>query len=284
MSFGKTVELFFVNGMSDGLVTATLSNWNGSAVKILRNDVPSFLADSIDIDISGSGVYFLFGKDDNGKESVYIGESTQVYTRLKQHLQDYANDKEKFFWNVAVIFVGVNLDKSTTLYLENKLCMIAKDCQRYGIWTKSTNTSQKLRKPKETEMDEFIENMKVILLAMNYYVLVPMPKSTVSTRYFYCKSKNGADAKMFISSNGFTVTKDSIVSGKESSAFRTINYAALYDSLVTQGIIVNDKFTQDYEFSAPSAASAVVKRTPSNGKQDWVTDSGDPLSKYLNIT
>ena len=31
MSFGKTVELFFVNGMSDGLVTATLSNWNGSA-------------------------------------------------------------------------------------------------------------------------------------------------------------------------------------------------------------------------------------------------------------
>lgn len=83
MSFGKTVELFFVNGMNDGLVTATLSNWNGSAVKILRNDIPSFSSDQIDIDISGSGLYFLFGKDDNGKDSGYIGESTQIYTRLK---------------------------------------------------------------------------------------------------------------------------------------------------------------------------------------------------------
>ena len=209
MSFGKTVELFFANGMNDGLVTATLSNWNGSAVKILRNDIPSFSSDQIDIDITGSGVYFLFGKDDNGKDSVYIGESTQVYIRLKQHIQDYASDKEKIYWNAAVIFVGVNLDKSTILYLENKLCSITKDCQRYGLWTKSTNTSQKLRKPKENEMDEFIENMKVILLAMNYYILVPMPKSTTTTQYFYCKNKNGADAKMFISSNGFTVLKGS---------------------------------------------------------------------------
>ena len=284
MGFGKTVELFFVNGLNDGLVTATLSNWNGSAVKILRNDVPSFSAEAIDIDISGSGVYFLFGKDDNGKDSVYIGESTQVYTRLKQHLQDYAADKEKFFWNVAVIFVGVNLDKSTTLYLENKLCVIAKDCQRYGLWTKTTNSSQKLRKPKETEMDEFIENMKVILLAMNYYVLVPMPKSTTATLYFYCKSKNGADAKMFISSNGFTVVKGSAVSHSATNSFQSINYASLYASLVSQGIIVNDKFTQDYEFAAPSAASAVVKRASSNGKQDWITNAGDPLAKYLDVT
>ncbi|MBR5372042.1 MAG: GIY-YIG nuclease family protein [Oscillospiraceae bacterium] len=279
--YGKTVELFFVNGINDGLVTATLSNWNGGAVKILRNDIPSFSADQIDIDISGSGVYFLFGKEDNGKEYVYIGESTQVLTRLKQHLHDYASDKEKFYWNCAVIFVGVNLDKSTTLYLENKLCAIANDCQRYGIWTKNTNTSQKLKKSKENEMDEFIENMKVILLAMNYYVLVPMPQTTMQTTYFYCKNKNGANAKMFISQNGFTVLKGSAVSDKESSSFHTINYAALYESLVNQGVIENNVFTQDYEFSSPSAASAVVKRTPSNGKQDWITDSNEPLALHL---
>ena len=34
MSYGKSIELFLVNGSADCLITAELSNWNGKAIKI----------------------------------------------------------------------------------------------------------------------------------------------------------------------------------------------------------------------------------------------------------
>ena len=39
MPFGKTIEFFLVNGTADSIITAELSNWNGKAIKIPRNEV-----------------------------------------------------------------------------------------------------------------------------------------------------------------------------------------------------------------------------------------------------
>ena len=101
MAYGKTIELFLVNGTADSLITAELSNWNGKALKIPRIEVASCNQD----DIAQAGVYFLFCKEDDGSDSVYIGEAENVKERLVQHLRDYQAEKEKFHWNTAVIFV-----------------------------------------------------------------------------------------------------------------------------------------------------------------------------------
>ena len=37
--YGKTIELFLVNGTADSLITAELSNWDGKAIKIPRTEV-----------------------------------------------------------------------------------------------------------------------------------------------------------------------------------------------------------------------------------------------------
>lgn len=34
LTYGKSIELFLVNGTADSLITAELSNWNGKAIKI----------------------------------------------------------------------------------------------------------------------------------------------------------------------------------------------------------------------------------------------------------
>ena len=60
MSYGKTIELFFVNGTSDGIITAELSNWNGKAIKIPRTEIQSSERE----DIRGAGIYFLLCKDE----------------------------------------------------------------------------------------------------------------------------------------------------------------------------------------------------------------------------
>lgn len=38
-NYGKSVELFLVNGSAEGMMIAELSNWNGKAMKILRSEV-----------------------------------------------------------------------------------------------------------------------------------------------------------------------------------------------------------------------------------------------------
>jgi hypothetical protein len=40
MAYGKSIELFLVNGTADSLITAELSNWNGKAIKIPRIEIP----------------------------------------------------------------------------------------------------------------------------------------------------------------------------------------------------------------------------------------------------
>lgn len=56
MKYGKSIELFLVNGTADSIVTAELSNWNGKAIKIPRIEVAGCKRE----DITQAGVYFLF--------------------------------------------------------------------------------------------------------------------------------------------------------------------------------------------------------------------------------
>ncbi|MCD8198394.1 MAG: hypothetical protein LUE24_14740 [Lachnospiraceae bacterium] len=56
MAYGRSIELFLVNGTADSLITAELSNWNGKALKIPRIDVASCDRE----DLTQPGVYFLF--------------------------------------------------------------------------------------------------------------------------------------------------------------------------------------------------------------------------------
>ena len=111
MAYGKSIELFLVNGTADSWTIAELSNWNGKAIKIPRIEVSSCYRE----DIAQAGVYFLFCKEDDGTDSVYIGEAENVKERLLQHLRDYQAEKEKYYWTTAVIFIGRDLNKALTV-------------------------------------------------------------------------------------------------------------------------------------------------------------------------
>ena len=134
MAYGKSIELFLVNGTADSLVTAELSNWNGQAIKIPRIEVSSCDRK----DIKQAGVYFLFCKEDDGSDSVYIGEAENVKERLIQHLRDYQAENEKFYWSTAVIFLGRDLNKALIRYLENRFVEIARVSKRCHVLTKNT--------------------------------------------------------------------------------------------------------------------------------------------------
>ena len=274
MAYGKAIELFLVNGTADSLITAELSNWNGKAIKIPRTEVAACDRD----DIKGVGVYFLICQEDDGTDSVYIGEAENVLDRLAQHLRDYQSGKEKYYWNTAVIFVGRDLNKALIRYLENRFVEIAKECGRYTVLTKNTYKNTVLKEAQIASMEEFIDNVKILINTLGYKVLVPVPKANDETIYLYCKG-SGASAKGFVSAGGFTVLEGSTVSDHTVPSLETKgkSYYNLRNALIKDGTISDRVFTRDYEFKAPSAASAVILGHTSNGNVDWKTADGTKL-------
>lgn len=274
MAYGKAIELFLVNGTAESLITAELSNWNGKAIKIPRTEVSACDRE----DIKGVGIYFLICQEDDGTDSVYIGEAENVLDRLTQHLRDFQSGKEKYYWNTAVIFVGRDLNKALIRYLENRFVEIAKECGRYTVLTKNTYKNTVLKEAQIASMEEFIDNVKILINTLGYKVLVPVPKANDETIYLYCKG-SGASAKGFVSAGGFTVLEGSTVSDHTVPSLETKgkSYYNLRNALIKDGTISDRVFTRDYEFKAPSAASAVILGHTSNGNVDWKTADGVKL-------
>ena len=127
-------------------------------------------------------------------------------------------------------------------------------------------------------MEEFTGNVKILINTLGYRVLVPVLVADDSTVYLYCKG-SGASAKGFVSAGGFTVLKDSVVSDHVVPSLETRGKTSykLRNALLREGIISDRIFTRDYEFNAPSAASAVVLGHTSNGNADWKTAEGIKL-------
>lgn len=271
MTYGKTIELFLVNGTADSIITAELSNWNGKAIKIPRTEVSACQRD----DVRSVGVYFLICQKDDGTDSVYIGEAENLQERLVQHLRQFQSGNEEYYWNTAVLFIGRDLNKALIRYLENRLVDMAKECGRYSVLTKNTYKKTFLKESQIAYMEEFIDNVKVLINTLGYKVLVPAPKATDDTTYLFCKG-SGASAKGFVSSGGFTVVKDSVISDHVTPSFmiQGKTYFNLRNALQEDGVIADRVFVKDYEFNAPSAASAVVLGRSSNGQIAWKTEDG----------
>ena len=169
MAHGEKIELFLVNGTADSLVTAEVSNWNGKAIKIPRIEV----ADCIREDIKGIGVYFLFCEDESSdKGSVYIGQSENVHERLKQHINDYSIEREKFFWHTAIVFLGTELNnKAYIRYLENRLVEIACACKRFNVLTKNTYRHSVSKEADVASLEKYIRYIHMLINTLGYKVL-----------------------------------------------------------------------------------------------------------------
>lgn len=274
MSFGKTIELFLVDGSFDGIVTAELSNWNGKAIKLPRTEVATCKRE----DLEKPGIYFLLCKEEDGTDSLYIGEAENVLQRLNQHLNDYKAGKEQYYWNTVVTFIGRDLNKALIRYLEHRSVMMARNSGKYKILTKNTYANTMLKESQIASMEEFIENVKVLIDTLGYRVFEEAPHATSKTEYLYCKGNN-ANVKGFVSTNGFTIVAGSVVSDHVADSFevRAKTYFKLRNDLIEKGIIENRTFTKDYEFSSPSAAATVVLGHNANGNLDWKTEAGVKL-------
>lgn len=279
MAYGKVIELFLVNGTADSIVTAELSNWNGKAIKIPRTELPSCKLE----DITEAGVYFLFCKKDDGNDAVYIGESENVRERLMQHLQDYNTEKEKYYWNTAVIFIGRDLNKTLIRYLEDRLVNIAEECKRYALLTKKTYSKTVMKASQKATMEEFLDNVKVLINALGYKVLEPLvqhkvPGESIKNEVLEI-SVGSAKALGMVTPEGFVVMHGATLNEKISEKSLTAGIVKLRKNYAEDGRVKDLKTTEDLLFSSSSAAADFILGYSVSGPKTWKTKDGHTLKE-----
>lgn len=278
--FGKTIKLFLIDGDPNGRMTCELSNWTGKAYKIPRIKIKDC---SDRPDLSNPGIYLLFGKDESGKELVYIGEAEVVLKRLNQHLT------QKDFWNEAIVFISKdeNLNKAHIKYLENGLFEIAKSVNRYQIDNSTIPTQSSIAESDRAEMEEFIENIKILINTLGHKVFEEKREIKTTQQRdketFYISAVRGADAVGELTSDGFLVFKDSKAAVTTSPSM-TENLIKMRNRLIESNSIVEQNgemvFPDDYLFSSPSAAASMVLGRNANGLTEWKLKDGTSLKVF----
>ena len=278
IAYGKSIELFLANGTADSLITAELSNWNGKAIKIPRIEVSECKRD----DIKGAGIYFLFCKEDDDSDSVYIGEAENIQERLIQHIRDYSMDKEKYYWNTAVLFTGRDLNKALIRYLENRFVELARTSKRYLVLTKNTYRNTVMKESQIAVMEEFIDNVKVLINALGYKVLEPIAQSNSPSLLddaVLSLNVGNAQARAMITTEGFVVMAGAKVNEKTTAKSLSAGMVNLRKKILEGGKVENWKTTEDILFSSSSAAADFVLGYSVSGPATWKDKAGKTLKE-----
>lgn len=277
-NFDKTIQMKIFNGNPNGIIMCELSNWNGRVYKISRSDLNNF---SKREDSNNTGLYFLFGKDDQNFDTVYVGEAEQIVNRLKNHIPD------KNYWNdcIAVISKDNILNKAHVKFLENKFYNIIKSCDKTNVINVTIPTCSSVSEYDEAMLYEFIENTKLLINTLGYnifsspeYEQVKNDNDSGSDKLFYIKTQRGADAIGMSASDGFWVLKGSKIANKPTSSVpsATIKYI---NKLQSSAVIVDNQFTKDHCFSSPSLAASIVMTRSANGLTEWKDKNGKTLKE-----
>lgn len=275
-NFNKTIQMLIFDGDPNGRIMCELSNWNGRVYKIARNDLAKFQERS---DAQNTGVYFLFGKNIEGEETVYIGEAERIYSRLKQHLKD------EIYWNdcIAVVSKDNLLNKAHVKYLENYFYNLAVQAGRAIIINSTIPTCSSIAEFDLAMLEEFIENTKLLVNSLGYKVFDCIEENLKSkpdsTCYFYIDAARGATGKGLIVSDGFAVLQGSKIADPVSASM-SASLVKLREKLLVGGIIdQNYCFVKDYIFTSPSLAAAVVMGRNANGRTEWKTKEHKTLKQ-----
>ncbi|MBS6480464.1 GIY-YIG nuclease family protein [Dialister pneumosintes] len=289
MSNGKNFNLFLMDGDVTGRIKCTLSNWTGLAYKIPRSHLDKCKERQ---DLKQSGVYFLFGRNDNNEEVVYVGQAgirkngEGVLFRVTEHLKD------KEYFSDAVILTTQNNSFGPTeiSYLENKFTNLARETERFKVRNENEPNAGNVTEEKESELEDFVVYSKMVLGVLGYKIFVPLIKTekdnnivenTAETLlYLHSKSKKSnrtIKATCKRTNEGFVVLKGSMI--------EEIDYFSIPTTLKEKRAnckkrkdIVDGKLYKNMLFDSPSYASMFVLGRSSNGRTDWKTKDGMTLS------
>lgn len=275
-----SLRIFVADGDPEGLRLVERSNWIGKAIMFPRALLPSIKQRA---EFAQTGVYLLLGpREDGDGEMLYVGEGDPIKPRLESH---YA---QKDFWTRAVCFVAGQgqLNKAHVQYLEAALIRLAKEAKRLPLDNANQPGDPSLSEADLADMNVFLGNMLGMLpaLGINAFERAQTKAHEGAVQLLSAKGK-GVSAQGFESTQGFVVKSGSeaVAETVPSMEQHVRGMYELRQELIRNGVLAKQGdhfvFTQDYVFSSPSTAAAVVLGRSANGRIEWKDKSGRTLKE-----
>ncbi|NBB98879.1 MAG: DUF4357 domain-containing protein [Alphaproteobacteria bacterium] len=283
--FGRTIQLFLVDGKPTGLRKASIHGWTGL---LFVSGASAFGDMTARDEVDRTGVYILAGPDPErpGTTRVYIGSGNSVAERIKQ------SALKRDFWETAITVTTSDddLSKGHAEYLEARLIELTVQAARVALdnSTKPDTIRRRLPEADIANMEQFLANLRIILPVIGLDMLKPQPRAVTQTTQpveertsgevkFEIRHKSGVKA--------FAVEEDGefiVLEGSEAltgTGYVLQSHVKLKEKLIGDGVLQATqqnmlRFSKPWSFSSPSAAAAIILDRNSNGRLEWkVKDS-----------
>jgi len=279
-TFGRTIQLFLVDGKPTGLRKATIHGWTGLLFVSGASAFGDLTARS---EVDRTGVYILSGPDPDkpGVTRVYIGSGNSVSERIEQ------SAKKRDFWETAITVTTSDddLSKGHAEYLEARLIRLTAQAGRVTLDNGTQPDTDRRRLPEAdvANMEQFLSNLKIILPVIGLDMLKPQPRAvtqvakpaeerTVEEVHFEIRHKSGVQATAVEEDGEFVVLEGS--EALIGTGYVQKSYGGLKDKMIAEGALVPHapdrmRFAKPWPFSSPSAAAAVILDRNANGRLEW---------------
>jgi len=274
----RTLELFFIDGKPDGMLTAEVFGWTGHILVTPRTRLPEALKRQ---ESSYTGVYILLGEQ-NGERMAYIGEGENIANRIKSH------DAKKDWWTRAVLVTSAanNLHKAHVQYIESRLVSEGFNSANMKLENNTNPSLPSLSEGAQANMEGFVDQLLMVLPAVRVdtFTSKVKPESASSTTkvksdevppaFELTLKKEGITATAVLEDGEFVVQKGALARGEYiGERSEKHSYWKLYDLLVDKKVLVDKGkhkvFDVSYAFSSTSAAGAICNGRPTAGPTAW---------------
>ena len=293
-SNGRTLKLFLVDGVPNGLLTAEIMNWTGNVITGPRGRLGELIQRP---ESRRTGVYFLVGPElgPGMRTKVYIGETDDVTQRLTAHNRPEDKGGKDFWEKVCVVTSkDANLTKGHIKYLESRLIKIAQLAERCELLNGTDPNYDNLPEADKSDMEFFLGQIQTLLPVLGFDFLREPPKAIsgdTSRQVSGVMPATEEPLPLFvgdvprhgITAKGQEINGEFVVLKGSKARFAWEGgvdgtYIGLFNELVRIGVLAptadgrHREFSRDYAFSSPSAAAAVVAGRSANGRTHWVDE------------
>lgn len=297
---GKHIELFLVNGVAGELTTVEIAGWTGHILAGRRDELPDALKRA---EVRRNGTYILLGSDDEAIDGVrtYIGKTEHFADRFRDH------KSKKNFWERFILISAKDstFNEGHWGYLEARLVEEASKAKRCTLENTQTPQERKLSEAQRSDMEAFLEQVKVILPVLGINVLrnrktkqevsgnVEQRDATDSPLFHYHLKKAGILAHAQVVDGEFLLLEGSQVAVEWQGTSRAESTRRSYSGLQRKraeleangSITANGAtgiVTRDIPCSSPSQAGSIVSGRSSNGRAEWKWDDNGVERTYAD--
>ncbi len=274
----KALQMLIPEGDPSGMKILMLSGWPGKCFIVPRQNLREL---KNRIEVNQPALYFLFGLNEETEENLaYIGQtSTSFYERIAFH------DKDKDFWNTAIIFTG-EIDGGDARYLEQKSILLARKVNRISLINGVTPGEENLSEFARVRPDQYFETILFILQTLSYEIFDVVQESISDAKLYFLKSEGANAFAQLLKDGSLNVVKGSYARKRETIAFtgwaKEARRRFLEDgTLIDTGDGISYLYTKDIVFRTPSAAAATTVGSPINGWTAWKDKDGNTLDDNL---